>query len=343
MINYLSQVSKVVNNNPSIKNTLVHSGAAKVLVVDDHPFSRMTAVDLLALDGYEVIETDGSSDVIEQALYTKPDLILLDVMMPDLSGFEVCRRLKEDERTRSIPVIFMTVSDDRRSRLQSREVGGDDFLSKPLDRLELLSKVKLLIEQKRLNEGLDQTKEVLFLIASAIEERYSDGESSGARLEELADAFGQFLQLSSAQINDLVFACRLHDIGTVGIPDAILLKQGELTEEERELIKQHVLIGEKICRPMQNRRGVLPIIRHHHERWDGSGYPDGLIGEQIPWLAQVFQILDIYDALTSERPYKQALSPRAAVEIISEEAAKGWRNPQLVEQFTAFIRTQSEF
>jgi putative two-component system response regulator len=146
------------------------------------------------------------------------------------------------------------------------------------------------------------------------------------------------LQLSSTEISDLIFAARLHDIGTVGIPDAVLLKKGELTAQEREMIKQHVLIGEKICQPMQNRRGVLPIIRNHHERWDGSGYPDGLTGDDIPWLAQVFQIFDIYDALTSERPYKQALTPSEALATIAEETKKGWRNPKLVQQFTDFIQ-----
>jgi putative two-component system response regulator len=319
-------------------NTLVSSEQAKVLVVDDHRYSRMAAVDLLSLDGYQVLEADGSREVVQIVLENQPDLILLDVIMPHSDGFEICQRLKQEQRTRSIPVIFITASDDRNWRLKGRAVGGDDFLVKPLDRLELLTKVKLLIQQKRLNEGLDQTERVLFSIASAIEDRSSEGGTSFARLEQLAQSFGEYLQLSPTEISDLIFAARLHDIGTVGIPDAVLLKKGELTAQEREMIKQHVLIGEKICQPMQNRRGVLPIIRNHHERWDGSGYPDGLTGDDIPWLAQVFQIFDIYDALTSERPYKQALTPSEALEVIAEETEKGWRNPRLVKQFTDFIQ-----
>jgi putative two-component system response regulator len=318
-------------------NTLVSSEQAKILVVDDHRFSRMAAVDLLSLDGYEVIEADDSRDVVKVVIENQPDLILLDIVMPHNDGFEVCQRLKDDEQTRGIPIIFITASDNRNWKIKSREVGGDDFLAKPLDRVELLTKVKLLIQQKRLNEGLDQTERLLYSIASAIENR-SEGGKSFARLEGLAQAFGEYLELTSSEISDLIFAARLHDIGTVCIPDAVLLKKGELTEEERELIKQHVLIGEKICQPMQNRRGVLPIIRHHHERWNGSGYPDGLSGEEIPWMAQIFQILDIYVALTSERPYKVALKPSQAVQTITEEMEKGWRNPELVKQFTAFIK-----
>lgn len=318
-------------------NTLVSSEQAKILVVDDHRFSRMAAVDLLSLDGYEVIEADDSRDVVKVVVENQPDLILLDIVMPHNDGFEVCQRLKDDERTRSIPIIFITASDDRNWKIKGREVGGDDFLPKPLDRVELLTKVKLLIQQKRLNEGLDQTERLLYSIASAIEDR-SEGGRSFARLEGLAQAFGEYLELTITEISDLIFAARLHDIGTVCIPDAVLLKKGELTEEERELIEQHVLIGEKICQPMQNRRGVLPIIRHHHERWNGSGYPDGLAGDEIPWMAQIFQILDIYVALTSERPYKLALTPAQAIETIAEEMEKGWRNPELVKQFTAFIR-----
>ncbi|MCU0536645.1 MAG: response regulator [Hydrococcus sp. Prado102] len=297
----------------------------------------MAAVDLLSLDGYEVIETDDSRDAVRVVIENKPDLILLDIVMPHKDGFEVCQRLKDDERTRSIPIIFITASDDRNWKIRGREVGGDDFLPKPLDRVELLTKVKLLIQQKRLNEGLDQTERLLYSIASAIEDR-SEGGKSFARLEGLAQAFSEYLELTSTEISDLIFAARLHDIGTVCIPDAVLLKKGELTEEERELIKQHVLIGEKICQPMQARRGVLPIIRHHHERWNGSGYPDGLSGDEIPWMAQIFQILDIYVALTSERPYKLALTPAQALETIAAEMEKGWRNPELVKQFTAFIR-----
>jgi putative two-component system response regulator len=232
----------------------------------------------------------------------------------------------------------MTVNDDNSARLKSQEVKAAILLSKPLEAMTLLPQVALLVQRKRLYEWLEQIQQVLFLIAEAIENRYSDGGTSSHRLDQMAQSFGQFLHLSPVEINDLILASHLHDIGTVVIPDSIFLKQEELTPEERELIKQHVLIGEKICRPMQNRRGISQIIRHHHEKWDGSGYPDGLKGENIPYLAQVFQILDIYDALTSHRPYKKALDPHQALEIIQEEGIKGWRNPDLIAKFTEYIQ-----
>ncbi len=318
-----------VNHSPQI--------SAQVMVVDDRPLSRMTVVDLLTVEGYQVLESEGESAILESVAEKQPDLVLLDVMLPESNGFEVCRLIKTDIRTKDIPVVLMTVGARREHRLQVMEAGADDFLAKPLDRLELSTRVRTLIHQKRLNEGLDQTKQVLFSIAKAVEGRSTARGGSCARVADLVKNFGEYLEVSSEAIENLVFAAHLHDIGMIAVPDSIMLKEGELTPEETELVKQHVLIGEKICQPLRNRWGVLPIIRHHHERWDGSGYPDGLSKGEIPFLAQVFQIIDIYDALTSDRPHKQAYSPREALEIIAEETTKGWRNPSLVAKFTAFV------
>lgn len=311
----------------------------KILVVDDHPASRMTAAALLAVEGYEVLEAENGAAALEKVLETKPDVILLDVMMPGMDGFEVCRLLKQDEQTRLIPVIFITALNDRRSRIRGIEAGGDDFLTKPFDRLELAARVKSLVRQKRLNEDLDHAEQVVFSIARAIESRDPNTGDHCERLVAMGKAFGEYLHLSRTEIRDLMWGGYLHDIGKVGIPDAVLLKKGKFNPDEMEIMKQHVLIGEQICQPLRTMRGVLPIIRHHHERWDGSGYPDGLAGSNIPFLAQVFQIIDIYDALTSERPYKVAFPPEEALAIIDQETAKGWRNPNLVNQFSDFIRS----
>ncbi|PLZ92096.1 two-component system response regulator [Fischerella muscicola CCMEE 5323] len=318
------------------------SDAPKILIVDDHAASRMTAVALLAMEGYEVIEADSGSTAVELVTQKQPDLILLDVMMPGLDGFEVCQLLKQNEHTRLIPIIFVTALNDRRSRIRGIEVGADDFLSKPFDRVELAARVKSLVRQKRLNEDLDHAEQVLFSIARSIESRDPNTGDHCERLVKLGKAFGEYLNLSRNQIRDLMWGGYLHDIGKVGIPDSVLLKKGKLTPEEWNIMRQHVLIGEKICQPLRSMQGVIPIIRHHHERWDGSGYPDGLIRENIPYLAQVFQIIDIYDALTSERPYKLAFSPEEALAVMQEETAKGWRNPQLMQQFEEFIRNSKQ-
>lgn len=315
----------------------------KVLVVDDHPASRMTAVALLTVDGYEVLEADGGAAALSRVAESDPDLILLDVMMPGMDGFEVCRRLKQDEQTRLTPVVFVTALNDRRARVRGIEAGGDDFLTKPFDQLELSARVKSLIRQKRLNEDLDHAGQVLFSIARTVESRDPNTGDHCERLVNRGKAFGEFLNLSRNDIRDLKWGGYLHDIGKVGIPDAVLLKMGKLTPEEWEIMRQHVLIGERICQPLRTMRGVVPIIRHHHERWDGSGYPDQLKGDEIPYLAQVFQLIDIYDALTHERPYKRAFTPEESLAIMTEETTRGWRNPQLMAQFAEFVHfTQIE-
>ncbi len=318
----------------------IDTAPAKVLVVDDHPSSRMTAVALLSVEGYEVLEADSGTKALAVVTEQPPDLILLDVMMPGMDGFEVCRRLKQTENTRLIPIVFLTALDDRRARLKGIEAGGDDFLTKPFDQLELSARVKSLVRQKRLNEDLDHAEQMLFSIARTVESRDPNTGNHCERLAKTCREFGEFLKLSPQQLRDLVWGGYLHDIGKVGIPDAVLLKNSKFTDQEWQVMKRHVLIGEEICKPLRAVRGVLPIIRHHHERWDGSGYPDQLKGDAIPFLAQIFQIVDIYDALTHERPYKPAYSPEDSLRMIQEEAARGWRNPELVRKFEMFVRNR---
>lgn len=308
----------------------------RILIVDDHPSSRMTAVALLSVEGYDVLEASSGTAALECVIDIAPDLILLDVMMPGIDGFEVCRYLKQDEQTRLIPVVFVTALNDRRARLRGIEAGGDDFLTKPFDQLELSARVKSLIRQKRLNEDLDHASQVLFSIARAVESRDPNTGDHCERLVIQGKAFGEFLELSRTEVRDLMWGGYLHDIGKIGIPDAVLLNKKQLTLTEWQLMQQHVLIGEKICQPLRTMRGVVPIIRHHHERWDGSGYPDGLSGNAIPYLAQIFQIIDIYDALTSERPYKRAFSVEESLRIMQDETDRGWRNPALMQKFTEF-------
>nr|WP_255527250.1 HD domain-containing phosphohydrolase [Oculatella sp. LEGE 06141] len=204
------------------------------------------------------------------------------------------------------------------------------------------ARVKSLIRQKRLNEDLDHAEQVLFSIARTVESRDPNTGDHCERLVVRSKTFGEFLNLSRLEIRNLMWGGYLHDIGKVGIPDAVLLKQGKLTPDEWDVMRQHVVIGEQICQPLRTMRGVVPIIRHHHERWDGSGYPDGLMGNDIPYLAQIFQVIDIYDALTSDRPYKCAFSAEESLEIMAEEVKRGWRNPELIEQFTQFIQSNVE-
>jgi putative two-component system response regulator len=191
-----------------------------------------------------------------------------------------------------------------------------------------------ILEHKSNLEGTD---ELLFFFAVAIGKRDPDTGNHCKRLVKIGTEFGEYLQLSPLEIRDLNWGSYLHDIGKIATPDAVLLKKGKLTPDEWEIMKQHVIIGEKICEPLASMKGVLPIIRHHHERWDGSGYPDGLKEEKIPYIVQVFQVIDIYDALINERPYKQAMTSQLAISLMLKEADAGWRNRELIEKFVEFI------
>lgn len=328
-------------SNKTLESEATNNGSdrdsPRILVVDDHPSSRMTAVALLSVEGYDVHEAESGTIALEIIGEVKPDLILLDVMMPGMDGFEVCHQLKQDEHTRLIPIVFVTALNDRRARLRGIEVGGDDFLTKPFDQLELSARVKSLVRQKHLNEDLDHAEQVLFSIARTVESRDPNTGDHCERLLHVCEAFGDYLELSRSQQRALKWGAYLHDIGKVGIPDAVLMKTGGLTDAEWDIMRRHVLIGEQICAPLRTMRNVVPIIRHHHERWDGSGYPDRLVGDQIPFLAQVFQLVDIYDALTHERPYKSAFSREEALAMMQAEVEKGWRNPDLMAKFIDFI------
>jgi len=313
-----------------------------VLVVDDHPYSRVLLSDLLELSGYETHHAEDGIQALAAVSTTKPDLILLDVMMPGLDGYEVCRRLKAQPETRLIPIIMITAKTDHPSQLEAIESGADDFLRRPIDELVLMARVRSLIEQKRLNEDLDHSAQVLFSIAKAVEKRDPNTGDHCERLVSIGADFGAFLELPRETIKALCWGGYLHDIGKIGIPDAILCKAGSFNPAEWAIMQSHVVIGEEICKPLRSMQAVLPLIRHHHERWDGSGYPDRLVGEAIPLIARVFQLVDIYDALTSERPYKQAFSPQQALQIMQEETERGWRDPQLFQRFQVFIHTHRD-
>ncbi|MEY3867508.1 MAG: HD domain-containing phosphohydrolase [Microcoleaceae cyanobacterium] len=310
----------------------------KILVVDHHLTNRRTTTAFLTLQGYEVFESESGTRSLGQVKEINPDLILLETKLPGLNGFEVCRRLKEESLL--IPLIFLTVSQEPFSRIEAIKAGCDDFFHQPFDPLELSRRVRSLAPPKRESENVDHVQQVLISLANVAESHDLSTGDHCKRCAGLAQAFGKFLKLSEDDMKILKLGGFIHDVGKIGIPDEILQKVNPHTPEEWEIMKQHVIIGEKICQPVPSLQGILPIIRSHHERWDGSGYPDGLKGDKIPYLAQIFQMIDIYDALISERPYKTAFSTDKALQIMAQEAEKGWRNPEIVSQFIRFIRSR---
>jgi putative two-component system response regulator len=310
-------------------------GQARILVVDDDALIRQILADQLVEAGYLVSTAQDGEEALAKVAAESPDLILLDVIMPNLDGFEVCRRLKSDERTILIPVVMITVLTATQERIKGIEAGADEFLSKPFNPQELMTRVRSLLKLKRYTDELENAATVLFALALSVEARDPSTGDHCDRLARASVALGKMLGLPRDQLRALHRGGILHDLGKIATPDAILLKPGALTEVEIEVIRKHPLIGEQICAPLRSLHLVLPMIRHHHERRDGSGYPDGLAGEAISLPAQILQCVDIYDALTSTRPYRPAYSHEQACAILRQEAAKGWRDPRLVEALIA--------
>jgi len=311
--------------------------AGTILVADDQPSNRELLEELLTTQGFTVITACDGASVLEELARVQVDLVLLDVMMPQLNGFEVCARIKSNPETYLIPVVLITALCDKQDRIEGIKVGADDFLTRPVDRTELLARVRSLLTLKHRTDELERAESVLFSLARSIEGKdpYTHGHCE--RLSDYSARLGEHLGLAEDEITALRRAGIVHDIGKVAVPDAILLKPSRLTGEEWKLIKEHPAVGERICAPLKSFRLVLPIIRHHHEKLDGTGYPDGLRGEAIPITARVLQIVDVYDALTTERPYKKAFTIVDALQTMKEEVAKGWWDPRIFEQFERLV------
>ena len=309
-----------------------------ILVADDEAANRELLEELLTTQGFKVITVPDGAAALQELTRAQIDLVLLDVMMPRLNGFEVCEQIKANPDTYLIPVILITALSDRQDRIEGIKVGADDFLSRPVDRTELLARVRSLLKLKQRTDELERAESVLFTLARSIEGKdpYTHGHCE--RLSDYSVRLGEHLALSQDQLIALRRAGIVHDVGKIAVPDAILLKPGSLTAEEWKLIREHSVVGERICAPLKSFRLVLPIIRHHHEKLDGSGYPDGLRGDAIPVTARVLQIVDVYDALTTVRPYKPAFSATDALQTMKQEVDKGWWDPHIFDQFERLVR-----
>lgn len=310
----------------------------KVLIVDDEPQNLKILEDLLLAEGYSVLAAQDGHSCLDVFTRHRPDIVLLDVHMPEPDGFTVCKMIKADPDTRLIPVVMVTGFSQSQDRLRGIESGADDFLTKPIDRTQLVARVRSLLSLKSFTDELERAEAVLLALANSIEGKdpYTAGHCE--RLSRLSALLGEAIHLPSEHIVALRRAGIVHDIGKVAVPDSVLLKPGRLDEDEMRLMRQHPVVGEEICRPLRSFRLVLPIIRHHHEKMDGSGYPDGLRGQQIPLTARVLTIIDVFDALTTERPYKAALTIGEALSVMEEEVGKRWWDPDLFEVFRGIVQ-----
>jgi putative two-component system response regulator len=314
----------------------------KILVVDDKAETLVLLRELLTSRGYQVITASEAGEAEDKVHAEMPDLVLLDVIMPGKSGYQLCRELKDDPFTRLIPVVMITGLSARDDRVRGIEAGADDFLSKPLYPEELFARVKSLLKLKEFTDELENAEEVLVALALGIEARDPYTGNHCERLARYATDLGQHIGLDGDHLVALKRGGYLHDLGKVSIPDEILKKGTRLTPEEWEMMKQHPTIGESICRPLKSFRNVLPIIRHHHEHWDGSGYPDRLRHYSIPLLARILQVVDVYDALRTARPYKPALTHQEAQHTMMQESARGLWDPELVPEFFAMLKKKEQ-
>jgi len=310
-----------------------------ILVVDDQAPNRELLDELLTAQGFKVIAVPDGAAAFLELTRTQVDLVLMDVMMPNLSGFEICDKMKNSPETCLIPVVLITALSEKEDRIEGIKAGADDFLTRPVDRTELLARVRSLLRLKQRTDELERAEAVLFTLARSIEAKdpYTHGHCE--RLSEGSTRLGAHLGLAEDEITALRRAGVVHDIGKVAVPDAILLKPGKLTEEEWKLMREHSVVGERICAPLKSFRLVLPIIRHHHEKLDGSGYPDGLRGDTIPMTARILQIVDVFDALTTKRPYKRAFSIADAFQTMREEVDKGWWDRHIFDEFEQLIKS----
>jgi cyclic di-GMP phosphodiesterase len=322
-----------------------------VLIVDDEYIGRETLQSVLEGEGYELEMAENGLQAIEKAKKLLPDVILLDVMMPGMTGFEVCQRIRNDPQIAEIPIIILTALDDRESLLNALKAGADDFISKPFDRYELRARLmgitrlnryqKLIQERAKLRDAntqlLSAYEATIEGWSHALDLRDRETEGHSRRVTQLTVRLAQALGISDNEIMHIRRGALLHDMGKIGIPDAILHKPAKLTDEEWKIMRNHPQLAYDMLYPIEYLRPALEIPLTHHEKWDGTGYPRGLKGEEIPIVARLFAVVDVWDALTSDRPYRPAWSPEQALAYIQEQSGKHF-DPQVVDLFFKVVK-----
>ncbi len=290
--------------------------------------------------GYKVVTALNAAEALKLIREHPVDLAILDVMMPGMDGFDLCRNIKKMFGNRFFPVILVTALDELKDKITGLEAGADDFLTKPFHTIELMTRIRSLLSLRKLQGELDHSEDIIMTLAIAIEakDRYTKGHSE--RVGTLSMEFAEFLGLTEENRSVLFKAGVLHDIGKIGVDNLLLNKTDDLCPDELKAIQKHVLIGETICAPLNSARHILPVIRHHHERWDGNGFPDRLTGKEIPLFARITSITDSFDAMVSIRPYRKSYSLAQAIGIMESEKFSGQWDPSLIGSFIGMMQTR---
>jgi len=325
-----------------------------ILIVDDEPAGRQTLESILEGQGYHLEMAENGQDALEKASQLLPDVILLDVMMPVMDGFEVCKRIRNDPALAEIPIIMLTALDDRQSFLKGLESGADDYITKPYDRHELRARLLGITRLNRYRKLLDdrtnvETAHMQLLSAydatiegwsRALDLRDKETEGHTQRVTILTEKLARLAGMSNDELINIRRGSLLHDIGKLGVPDSILHKPDKLTDEEWVIMRKHPQYAYEMIQPIEYLRPAWDIPYCHHEKWDGSGYPRGLKGEEIPLSARIFAIIDVWDAVTSDRPYRPAWDNQKALEYIREQKGKHF-DPHVVELFYTMMDDRS--
>lgn len=310
---------------------------AQIVVADDSPTTTTIIKNLLVRQGYDVFTAGNGTEALSIIKLKAPSLAILDIAMPNLSGLEVCRAIKNNEQTRFIPVIILTSSDSKDDKNQAISVGANDYINKPYDKTELRLKVESLLKLKDAIDELENTGNIILALAKAVEAKDKYTEGHGERVSLISSKIARRIKLPEEQIKDIITAGMLHDIGKIGIPDTILNKPEKITDREFDLIKQHPIIGEEICSPIKSFSNIKNIIRHHHEKLNGTGYPDGLSGDAINIETRIISVSDIYDALTSSRLYRTPVDEETALKFLHTDVEKGELDRKVVDTLSCII------
>lgn len=303
----------------------------RVFVVDDDEQLGRFLERLLSSTGHAVERFETGEAAIERVRSGEADLVLLDLNLPDLSGLEVLEAIRSDPATRLLPVVMMTGQATDADKLRAQAAGVTDFVLKPITAAELLPRVRALVALKQFADEHEHAERVILTLAKMIDARDPHTAGHSGRVAEYADKIAERLGLDGSTRDDIRRGALFHDLGKIVIPDAILRKPGKLSAGERAIVEEHPVVGHELLSAMKTMRRTLPIVYHHHERLDGSGYPDGIYGAAIPLAVRIVTVADIFDALTSERAYREARSVDVAFGILGDGVDRGWVDRDAVE------------